>query len=314
MDYLLAALGLVLLIAGGDVLVRGAVALAIRARVSPLVIGLTVVAIGTSAPELVVSLDAAILEGVPELALGNAVGSNIANVLLVLGVPAIIYPMVCSAESVGRDTLAMVLATIVFILLCLTGSINQWEGVLLITFLAGYMTYSAREARKHPELIVEEIAEFENPALTKKRPIVALSLIAGGILGLVLGAHMLVSGSVSIARDMGVSEATIGLTMVAIGTSLPELATSIAAALQKHCDVAIGNVIGSNMFNLLGVIGVTSLITPIPVDQEFLSLSLWVMLGSALLLLPFGVFRIPISRPIGVVLTASYAAYIAYVL
>ncbi|MDA0339406.1 MAG: calcium/sodium antiporter [Proteobacteria bacterium] len=313
MDYLLAALGLVFLIAGGDVLVRGAVALAIRARVSPLLIGLTVVAVGTSAPELVVSLDAA-LGGIPQLGLGNAVGSNIANILLVLGVPAIIYPMLCSAQSVSRDTLVMILATILFVLVCLTGAINQWEGVLLIVFLASYMLYSAREARKYPELIEEEVAEFENPALTKRRPIVSFALIAGGIILLVLGAHMLVEGSVSIARDMGVSEATIGLTMVALGTSLPELATSIAAALQKQCDVVIGNVIGSNMFNLLGVIGVTSLITPIPVDQEFLSLSLWVMLGSAFLLLPFGVFKISISRPIGVLLTATYVGYVAYVL
>ncbi len=314
MDYLWAGLGLISLIAGGDILVRGSVSVARHMRVSPLLIGLTVVAFGTSAPELVVSIDAAAFEGVPELSLGNAVGSNIANVLLVLGVPALIYPMTCSAKAVGRDTMAMIVTTLIFVLLCLTGQIGFLSGAFLFLMLVGYLGYSAHQSRTDPSRLAEELEEIESQALASKSKWVAAGFVVAGLVALVVGAELLVGGAVNIARDLGVSEATIGLTMIAIGTSLPELATSVAAALRRNCDVALGNVIGSNMFNLLGVIGVTAMIVPIPVGQDFLNLNLWVMVASALLLIPVAIFRIPIGRTMGILFTVSYVAYIVYLL
>ena len=314
MDYLLATIGLVALIAGGDFLVRGAVAIANRAHVSPLLIGLTVVALGTSAPELVVSIDAAVLKGLPELTLGNAVGSNIANVLLVLGIPALIYPMTCSGGNATRDTLVMIGATVIFIGFCFMGVITFWMGVILVLMLAAYMLYSAHEARKNPALVEEELAELEASSLTERGPALSIACVVGGIIGLVVGADLLVDGAVNIARDLGVSEATIGLTLIAIGTSLPELATSVAAALRRHCDVAIGNVIGSNMFNLLGIVGITALLVPIPVEREFLTLNLWVMLGASVALLPFVMGGRDIGRVAGVIFTGLYVGYLWYLL
>jgi len=179
--------------------------------------------------------------------------------------------------------------------------------------LAGYMGYSAHEARLDPQRIAEELEEIESQSLASQPKAVAIGFIIGGLAGLIVGADLLVTGAVNIARDLGVSEAAIGLTMIALGTSLPELATSIAAAIRQNCDVAIGNVIGSNMFNILGVIGITSLVAPIPVTEDFIDVNLWVMLGAALLLIPFCMFRIPISRIYGIGFTAAYLIYIAYV-
>ena len=314
MDYLLATVGLIALIAGGDFLVRGAVAIANRAHVSPLLIGLTVVAFGTSAPELVVSIDAAVLKGLPELTLGNAVGSNIANVLLVLGIPALIYPMTCSGGNAARDTLVMIGATVIFIGFCFMGVITFWMGVILVLMLAAYMLYSAHEARQNPALVEEELAELDMPSLANRSLGMSIGFVVGGIIGLVVGADLLVDGAVNIARALGVSEATIGLTLIAIGTSLPELATSVAAALRRHCDVAIGNVIGSNMFNLLGIVGITALLVPIPVDDDFLTLNLWVMLAAAVVLLPVVLFGKAIGRGAGIVFTAAYVGYLWYLL
>lgn len=314
MDYLMAAAGLLMLVFGGDILVRGSVALALRLSISPLVIGLTVVAFGTSAPELVVSLDAAVLNKTPELALGNVVGSNIANVLLVLGMPALICTISSPASPLTRDTWIMVGASALFIAMCMTGALTFWAGFILFTLLVGTMFYAARTARNDPTIIDEELEELDAEELSHQPMSKSAILVIGGLVGLALGAHLLVEGAISVARDWGMSEAVIGLTMVAIGTSLPELATVIAAAMRHHCDVAIGNVIGSNLFNLLGIMGITAMVTDIPVPASFMSMDLWIMFGTALILVPIAIFRAPINRLTGGVFLSGYVAYIIWVL
>ena len=314
MDYLIAAAGLVLLVFGGDVLVRGSVAMALRLHVSPLMIGLTVVAFGTSAPELVVSLDAAVIKNAPSMSLGNVVGSNIANVLLVLGVPAMFCSISCAATSLKRDMMVMIVSTFVFIGLCLFGVLTFWSGMILFSILLGSMIHAARTARHNAQVIAEELQELDADALSEQKLRTSIMLIVGGLIGLCIGAHMLVVGAIEVARSLGVSEAAIGLTMVAIGTSLPELATAVAAAIRKHCDVAIGNVIGSNLFNLLGIMGITAMVTDVPVPREFITVNLWVMLATTLMLIPVGIMRTPINRLTGFVFLASYVAYITWVL
>lgn len=314
MDYMMAAAGLLMLVFGGDILVRGSVALALRLNISPLVIGLTVVAFGTSAPELVVSLDAAVLNQTPGLALGNVVGSNIANVLLVLGMPALLCTISSPESPLTRDALVMVGATALFIALCMTGTLTFWGGLILFSILVATMTYSARAARDDPTIIDEELEELDAEQLSHQSLSKSVVLVIGGLIGLALGAHLLVEGAISVARTWGLSEAVIGLTMVAIGTSLPELATVIAAAMRHHCDVAIGNVIGSNLFNLLGIMGITAMVTDIPVPASFLTMDLWIMFGTTLILMPIAILRAPINRVTGGVFLSAYTGYIIWVL
>lgn len=303
--------GLILLLIGGDLLVRGAVSLAQRLDVPTIVIGLTVVAFGTSAPELVVCVNAA-LSGAPTLALGNVVGSNIANVLLVIGLPAMIYPISCCAPTVTRDAYLMVLGSALFLILAWTGVLGFWQGLLLLILLVLVMSYSARRACQYPELAQEELADFDAIAQVPHSLLLSIAFIALGLGGLAYGSHNLIEGSIALARAHHVSESTIGLTVVALGTSLPELATVIAAALKKHSDVAIGNVIGSNLFNMFGIMGITAMIAPIPVPDAFRYYDLWVMLASSSLLLFFGLGgHHGIDRKIGFGFVALYAAYIA---
>ncbi len=306
--YVHAIGGLIVLLVGGDFLVRGAVALAHRYNLSKLTIGLTVVAFATSAPELVVGVGAA-LENVPRLAIGNVVGSNIANVLLVLGVPALIRPIVCTTPGIRQDVFLMLLGSIIFILLSVQGMLVRWEGVLLITLLAAFLPYWIRR----PAAAIAEdglIDDIDPVAALPKGGIMPALMIVVGFAGLVVGAHYLIDGSVGIARSYRISEAVIGLTLVAVGTSLPELATSLAAAIRRHADVAIGNVIGSNLFNLLGVMGATAVIRDVPVPGGFLRFDLWVMLGVAALLIPFAFTKKGIGRSAGVVFLLAYAIYI----
>ncbi|MEL7184413.1 MAG: calcium/sodium antiporter [Pseudomonadota bacterium] len=305
-DFLSVAMGLVILIFAGDALVKGAVNLALRVGLSALVVSLTVVAFGTSAPELLVSVQA-ILDDVPGLALGNVVGSNTANVLLVLGVPALLATLHTSQCETRRDYLYMVAATVVFIAFCLTGQLVWWHGVVLLTILVTILTATFLSSRGTDEVEVEGA----EPSLPGWRVALYLGL---GIVGLPLGADLLVDGATEIARDFGVSETVIGLTLVAIGTSLPELATTVMAALRRHADVAVGNVIGSNLFNLLGIIGVAVLVGPIPVEPSFVKLDLWIMFAATLMLIPFVFLRRDITRLWGVGLFGLYAAYIVWVL
>ncbi|MCP1167999.1 calcium/sodium antiporter [Limimaricola litoreus] len=312
MDWLLVAAGLVLLVFAGDALVKGAVNLALRLGIPALIVSLTVVAFGTSAPELLVSIDA-ILKGTPGLALGNVVGSNVANVLLVLGVPALITTLHASGGSDTRSSfLQMMAATALFMALAFTGVLSWGAGLLLLAALAAMLLYAARVAHKHRNgRTTEEEVEGADPKMRGWK--VAAYLLAG-VVGLPVGADLLVTGAVSIAETFGISDTAIGLTLVAIGTSLPELATTVMAAIRREADVAMGNVIGSNMFNLLGIIGVASLVGPIPVASDVMGFDLWVMLAASLLLVPFVYMGRDVTRGWGVALTALYVGYGAMVL
>jgi cation:H+ antiporter len=311
MDWVYVGIGLVILLLAGDSLVKGAVNLSLRLGVPALIVSLTIVAFGTSAPELLISIQA-IADGVPGLALGNVVGSNTANVLLVLGVPALLATLHTSEYETRNSYLQMLAASVLFIVLCFFGPFTWVSGVILLTALAAMLLHAARAANKHRKAACDdEDVEGADPNLGW--PKIAVFLVLG-LIGLPLGASLLVEGSTSIARTFGISETVIGLTLVAIGTSLPELATTVMAALRRQADVALGNVIGSNMFNLLGIMGVASLVGDIPVDPQFLSFDLWVMLASTLLLVPFVFLKVDINRIWGVALAALYLTYLAVVL
>ena len=314
-DWIYTIVGLVILLLAGDSLVKGAVNLSLRLGVPALIVSLTIVAFGTSAPELLISVQA-ILDGVPDLALGNVVGSNTANVLLVLGVPALIAAMHTSECETRSSFLQMIGATLLFIAICFTGVIDWQRGLILLAALAAMLIWAARRARKarngadNARTDTEEI-EGADPSLTGRSIAIFLAL---GLIGLPLGANLLVSGATNIATAFGISETVIGLTLVAIGTSLPELATTVMAAIRRQADVALGNVIGSNMFNLLAIIGVASLVGPIPVDPQFLRFDLWIMLAASLVLIPFVFFGRNITRLWGIGLSVGYAAYLVVVL
>lgn len=316
MDFLLAALGLVILLLAGDSLVRGAVNLSLRLGVPALIVSLTIVAFGTSAPELLISVQA-IADDAPGLALGNVVGSNTANILLVLGIPALLSGLDTRHCDTRKSYLTMLAASVVFIAMAMTGPFTWIHGLILLTLLAGILLDQARTAVNHrrngdaaaaADADVVEDLEGADPNLGWPKVLLFLAL---GLVGLPLGADILVDASVSIARTFGVSETVIGLTLVALGTSLPELATTVMAAIRRQADVALGNVIGSNMFNLLGIIGVASLFGTIPVDPSFFMLDFWVMLAASLILAPF-VFsdRLAMTKPWGIVLTVLYLFYV----
>jgi len=310
MAYLEVVTGIVLLVVAGDFLVRGAVSLAHRAGVSALIIGLTIVSIGTSAPELVVGIDA-VLKGSPTLALGNIVGSNIANSLLVVGLPAIVAPMTCDAPRLGRNIMMMIGATLIFIWFALDGTFTFTNGLMLAGLLVMFLIYSGMRAKKCPNELagIDEITEVaEHPIPYRK----SWAMVIGGMLGLTFGADLLVVGSIELAREFGVSEALIGLTLIALGTSLPELVTAMVAAIRGHCDVAVGNVIGSNLFNILGIMGVSSMVGDIPVPDSFLQVDLWVMLASALLIIPFVRLRSSAGKFSGVAMVGLYVGYMLH--
>lgn len=316
-DWVSLGLGLIILVLAGDALVKGAVNLSLRIGVPALIVSLTIVAFGTSAPEMLIAIEA-LLDDAPGIAIGNVVGSNTANILLVLGVPAILATM-HTADCNTRDTyLQMIAASVLFIVLAFFGPFVWWHGLILLSALALILGLALKSASEHrsacaadPKVVEADEIEGVEPGISFRKIALYLAL---GIIGLPLGADLLVEGSVEIARTFGVSETAIGLTLVALGTSLPELATTVMAALRRQADVALGNVIGSNMFNLLAIIGVASLVGPIPVDDKFLTRDLWIMLGASLLLIPFVFFRVDISRIWGIALVVLYATYIVMVL
>lgn len=313
-DYVSLVGGLVVLIVAGDVLVRGAVGVAEKLGIPTLVIGLTIVAFGTSAPELVISLNAA-LDGLPGIAVGNVVGSNIANVLAVLGLPAIFAATRCAEDGAVRNSLFMVAVTLVFIAMCFFAPISRLDGAILLGLLGIFLYESLQATRRH-----RMATGAANGAATgdgddevegvPESPALAILFIVLGLIGLPLGAHFTIEGASALARNWGVSDAVIGLTVVALGTSLPELMTSLMAAIRGHAAVALGNVIGSNVFNLLAIMGITALVVPVDIPAEILVLDLWVMLAAAVLVLGFAFLRTTIRWPLGIVLCALYAAYI----
>jgi len=311
MDWLYTVVGLVILLFAGDSLVKGAVNLSLRLGVPALIVSLTIVAFGTSAPELLISVQA-IWDGVPGLALGNVVGSNTANVLLVLGIPALLATMHTSECDTRGSYLQMMAATALFIVLCFMGPLTWVSGIVLLVALAAMLIYAARAAQAHRKAS-NDVEDIEGADPSLGWPKIALFL-ALGLIGLPLGANLLVEGATNIARDFGISETVIGLTLVAVGTSLPELATTVMAALRRQADVALGNVIGSNMFNLLGIMGVASLVGSIPIDVQFLRFDLWVMALVSAMLIPFVFFKQDITRIWGIALTALYLVYLVVVL
>lgn len=312
-EFGFAALGLVILLFAGDVLVKGAVNLALRLGIPALIVSLTIVAFGTSAPELLISIQS-ILDGVPSLALGNVVGSNTANVLLVLGIPALMAGLAATSDT-RREYMFMMVGTLLFIVLCLLGPLTWWHGVVLLGGLAIVLGDAVRKAKAHRRANAEaddlEDLDEADPDMPWWK--IGLYLVLG-LIGLPLGAHLLIDSATAIATEYGISEAVIGLTLVAVGTSLPELATTVMAALRRQADVAIGNVIGSNVFNLLGIIGISVFVGPIPVDAGILRFDLWVMLAASLVLAPFVFYRWPMGRVMGLVFSALYVGYIVVLL
>ncbi|MDC0739117.1 calcium/sodium antiporter [Cognatishimia sp. SS12] len=321
--WLTAGLGLIILLLAGDALVRGAVNLSLRVGIPALIVSLTIVAFGTSAPELLIAISA-IDEHAPGLALGNVVGSNTANILLVLGIPALLSRLHTSTCDTRKNYLMMMGATLLFIALAFTGRFTWVSGIVLLSVLALILGDAFRVARQHrrsrgAEPTAETCAssddleevEGSDPDMPWWRIIVFLVL---GLLGLPLGADLLVDSAVDIARQFHVRETVIGLTLVAVGTSLPELATTVMAALRRQADVALGNVIGSNMFNLLAIIGIATFVGPIPVDRSFLQFDLWVMLLASLLLVPFVFMKMDITRRWGMILAGLYGVYILSIL
>ncbi len=315
MAYLILATGIALLFICGDLLVRGAVALAVRLSVPALVIGLTIVAFGTSAPELVVSLRAALV-GSSGVAIGNVVGSNIANVLLVLGLPALISATNCNHPFIRRNMFYVIAASLLFIWLCFNGPLTFWHGAILFSLILLFLVESGRRAQHHKrmaEAIGSETMELieGNDGLHTKPGLTAFFLLVG-LVGLPIGAHLTVSAAVEIAHRFGVSEAVIGLTVVALGTSLPELATTVVAAVRGHYGLALGNVLGSNLFNLLAIMGLTAMVAPVAVPDIVLRQDLWVMLAATLALTPFVLQKASITRLPAALFVLAYFAYIYF--
>ncbi len=318
MPYLEIAGGLLGLFLGGDALVRGAVLLAQRIGVSPLLIGLLLVGFGTSTPELVTSLDAALADA-PGIAVGNVVGSNICNILLILGLAALVRPIGVDPRALRRDGLVMALAAVLVVPPVLAGSLPTAGGLLFLAALAGYVAWSYLQERRRggpaATLHREEAESVSTPGASGRRGLaIGLALAAGGLAGVLLGADLLVGGALELSRSAGIPETVIGLTLVALGTSLPELAASLAASWRGHNEVAVGNIVGSNIFNLLGILGATALLGPLPVPVEIARLDLWVMLAATAALLAAMLLRGRLGRPLGLLFLGCYGAYVAVLL
>ncbi len=319
MIWLTLLAGLVLLVVGGDLLVRGASNLALAFGLSPLVIGLTVVAFGTSAPEMAVSVQSS-LGGNADIAIGNVVGSNVFNVLFILGVSAIITPLVVQQQMVKKEVPIMITASFLLLIFALNGNISRLEGVALFAGVVGYTWYAIASSRKESKAVQKEYeAEFGANTETEKakKPsalLLSLGLVAAGLAVLVFGSDMLVESAITLARGWGVSELVIGLTIVAAGTSLPEVAASTIAAFKGERDIAVGNVVGSNIFNILAVLGLSAVVSPlgVGVSQGALTFDIPVMIAVAVACLPVFFIGYTITRANGVMFLFYYVAYTAY--
>ena len=302
LDVVYLVFGLALLFAGGEALVRGAAAISVRLGVPPMIIGLTVVGFGTSMPELLVSVQAA-LKGSSDIAVGNVVGSNIANILLILGVAAIIFPIPTAISSVRRDLIVMLAVAALMFFLPMLGIVSRLTGGVMVAALIAYLIYAAISCDRS-----EACEDTPQQGSMPKN----LAFVAVGLAALVFGADFLIDGATSIATVLGVSEAVIGLTIVAVGTSLPELAASAIAAFRRHSEIAIGNVIGSNIFNILGILGATAIIKPIAISPAIAAFDIPVMIGVSLALVLLMVFTQSLNRIVGSAFVASYVLYCSY--
>ena len=313
MELVLVAIGLVVLVVGGELVVRGASGLAVGFGISPVIIGLTVVAFGTSSPELAVSLGAA-LEGDPDVAIGNVVGSNIYNILLVLGLAALIGPLIVRQQLIRFDVPLVIGVSVLLWLFVLDGSLSRLEGGVLFGLLVAYLAISIRSGRKESSSVTEEYREAIEPLASDRSRLKDVLLFAAGLGALMLGANALVTGATDLARSLGVSELVLGLTVVAIGTSMPELVTSVMAALRGQRDLAVGNVVGSNIFNILGVLGLTAILAPggIPVPGNAISFDIPVMTAVAVACLPLAFTGRILRRWEGALFVAYAVIYTAY--
>jgi cation:H+ antiporter len=303
LEILLIAAGIALLLVGAEVLVRGASTLSLRAGLSPFVVGLTVVAFGTSTPELATSVVAAV-QGVPEIAVGNVVGSNIANILLVAGAVAVVRAIPVESRSILRDVLLLAaISALPYLALFEGGLLARWIGILFLLGLAAFIAFMVRDGR------------VEAPEAPRGRHWSSSIWFSGGLVGvgialLWVGSGMLVENAVALATALGISELVIGLTIIAIGTSLPELITSLVAALRGRSDLGLGNVIGSGIFNVLGILGVTATLHPVRLSPQVLAFDLPLMIGAALVLAPFILTGRRLSRGEGAAMLAAYAVYL----
>lgn len=305
--------GFALLLFGAEFLVRGAVSVARRLKVAPMIIGMTIVAYGTTSPELVVSLQAA-YDGLPGISVGNVVGSNIANILLILGASALIFPIAVKPHLLYRDAAMMMGAALLFTALAVSGTIEQWQGGLMVALLVLYTLYAFRQERQKgrandPGDLAEDLEqEFEKVPRSLG---LALLSVAGGVAAVVTGAKLLIGAATVTARYFGVGEEVIGLTIVAVGTSLPELATAVVAAFRRHSDVAVGNIMGAGVYNLFMIMGLVGVVTPIPVPAQILAFDLWLMIAVTGMLLAFLLLRGGMTRPVGALFLAGFVAYTA---
>lgn len=304
--------GLVLLVFGGELLVRGAASLAAAFRISPLVIGLTVVAFGTSAPELGVSLQAS-LSGNGDVAVGNVIGSNIINVLVILGAASLVAPLIVSSQLIRKDVPIMIGATVLTYAFAYDGELARWEGITLFTLLLIYIFTCIRNSRKESKEVQTEFEEYGSSISGTRDMLLQIGLLVSGLILLGIGAKLLVDGATEIALALGVSQLVIGLTIVAIGTSLPEMVTSVVASYRGQRDIAVGNVVGSNLFNLLCVLGLTAAIspTPIPVSPTAITFDMPVMLAVAFVCFPVFATGNLVMRWEGAVFLLYYAVYTA---
>ncbi|MHA6264704.1 calcium/sodium antiporter [Arenibacterium sp. CAU 1754] len=312
---LLVILGLLGLVVGGELLVRGAVSAAKSFGISPMVIGLTLVGFGTSTPELVTSLQAA-LSGSSGIAVGNVVGSNIGNVLLILGIAALMAPVAVDPKAFRRDGMVVVLATLLCLGAVLVGEIGRLAGAGLVLALAAYLAFTLWSEKRSGGTPAGDLYESEAEAVPGPETslVVSLLIALAGLAITIFGARLLVPGAVSIAQDAGLSETVIGLTIVAIGTSMPELVTAIIAVRKGEGAVALGNVLGSNIFNILGILGVTALVQPMVIPSQIVTLDIWVLCASTLVLIGFARTGWTISRREGGLFVLAYAVYLGVLL
>lgn len=317
MDYILITAGFLFLFFGGEALVRGSVIISKHLGISAILIGVVVVGFGTSAPELLVSIKASLADQ-PDIAMGNVVGSNIANFLLIFGLASFITPIICKDKAIYRDALAVVVASVLLFALSYFQIVSQLAGGVMLTMLIAYLVYSYKAERKEKlskssGILIYTVHEHEAEEFESKMGLsVSIIMSIVGIAMLIFGADFLVQGASNIARSFGISEAVIGLSLVAIGTSLPELATAISAAMKKHSDLIIGNVLGSNLFNILSILGITALIKPIPITGQISAFDIPFASGvAAVALLIISLFK-KFGRLSGLFFLATYFAYISW--